>query len=228
MLRCTVGVGILGLLCVLLAAGNASAQFAPDDIIGIGTELNPIEVPFDPNAPPWQKTIDDPQGLPWADDAYDFVPSPGDPGLLTVINLEEWLKVGGTYPWTDWHEEIVGAVGSGWVFDHPGLNLNLPGVSGPALEVRKPGESSFGLPDDYSVVAQDQTVDFYFDALPAGTEVHVVKRLVYLGADYQFNTQPPDQWIGPLTILEWPTVPEPAALGLLVVGGVATLIRRRA
>ena len=227
MLRVTTRLVFLGLLCVFLVPASASADFLPNDNISIGLESNPIEIPYDPEAPPWQKIIDDPEVPLWADDAYDFVPTPGDPGLLTVINLEEWLVIGGTNQWTDWHEEIVGAAGTGWVFDRPSLNLGLPGVSGPVLEVKKPGESGFNLPDGYLADAQDQTIDFYFDQLPVGTEIHIIKRLVYLGSDYQFNTQPPDQWIGPLVIEEWPTIPEPETLTLTIATVLLAMGRRR-
>jgi len=192
--------------------------FTPDDNISIGLEGNPIDIPFDPDAPPWDKVIDDPAGAPWADDLYDLQLNQ-DVNMLTVIGIEEWLVVGGTRPWTDWHEELVNS--PGWVWDQG--QFNLPGVSGPFLEVRPPGGTGFNPPDVIDIVATDMTVDFFFEPLDPGTEVHIIKRLVYVGPDGMFNT--PDTYQGPVTIREYPT-PEPAGL-LLMVGGGLMVLRRR-
>ncbi len=209
----------MSILAFLWLVSPASAQFAPDDSISIGLESNPVEIELDPNAPPWDKEINDPQGAPWADDLYD-IQQGIDLSLLTVIQLDEWVKIGGVRPWTDWHEEILD--GPGWVWDR-GL-LGLPGVSGPFLEVKPPGGSGFNPPSGLAINATDTTVDFFFDPLAPGTEVHIIKRLIFVGPDLQLNTG--DIFQGPLVIREYPT-PEPGALLLMMASGGWLLWRRR-
>ena len=213
----------LVLECVVCAAmvcmsmvSAVSADWVPDDNIGIGLEDNPIVIHFDPPADPWIKTIDTGGSEPWADDVW----SGGDTQLLTLITIDEWLEVGQGVEWTDWHEEIIES--PGWVWYH-GQFPSLPGTLEPFLEVDT-GSGVYDFPSSLIVEADDQQVDFYFDALAEGTKVHIGKQLLFVGGDGRLNT--PETWAGPLKIREYPT-PEPSTMGLLALGGLAMIRRRR-
>jgi len=202
------------MVCMSMVSA-VSADWVPDTNISIGLDNNPIVVPFDPPADPWIKTIDTGGSNPWADDAW----SGGDIQLLTLITIDEWLEVGPGVEWTDWHEEIIES--PGWVWYH-GQFPALPGTFQPFLEVDT-GSGVYNFPNNLTVAADDQKLDFYFDALAEGTKVHIGKQLLFVGSDNRLNTS--ETWTGPLKITEYPT-PEPATLIMLALGGVA-LIRRR-
>ena len=154
----------------------------------------PILIVLDPTGGPWGKTLADPSGGSVT----------GTVG--TTYTLHEQLKVGGTLPWTDWHEEIT-TIGWEW---QPTSTILANGVPvGGFSAVYTPGYSSAG-----------GSVDFYFNSLAPGTIVDIYKTLQFAGQVGTFNT-------GTINLHEYPT-PEPAALALLGLGGVVALRRRRA
>jgi hypothetical protein len=146
------------------------------------------DVAYDPSAGPWHKVL-----------------AGTDGGVFTFhdtdlpIGVVEHLTVGGTTPWTDWHEEIS-ELGWRWLDDRAG--------SGDPSFTHSDGTPITGL----SITFTDPTptsggrIDFRFDPLPPGTNVNINKRLVYDGLD---RLLPGEVFIGKLDLFEYPTVPEP-------------------
>ena len=167
----------------------------------IGTESDPIDVILDPDAGPWIKNLAGPNGGPVsADDTGQTAPS--------IFNLTEFLHVGGTIPWTDWHQEIRTA---GW---YPRI-----------VSVLANGNPIPGLQVDYTDPVwpnKGGAADITFPPLMPCTNVKIVKQLVWEGDPGNIG----DLFNGIVVMAQYPT-PEPAALGLLAAGALALLRRRR-
>lgn len=129
-----------------------------------------------------------------------------------VIPLSEFYSVAGSVEWTDWHEEIVTP---GWEWASPagifpidpstGSRIGTNPISGLVVNPSPPSGT---------------TLAFDFDPLLLGTAIEIEKYLLWTGT-------------GPTTIeptvLEFPTVPIPAAVWLFGSGllGLIGIARRR-
>ena len=160
-----------------------------------------IPVTLDPSAGPWSKRLD--------------LVNSGNPVVLEEgqsLPVIEFLKVDGNTPWTDWHEEIL-TPGWEWHSSNIGVTVTTELGTYPA------GPPVPGL----SFNLQPTTLDFFFDPILPGTEIFIVKSIRFVGVD----ANNPEETTGdPVFISEYPT-PEPATLGLLLLGGLALLRRRR-
>ena len=149
-------------------------------------------------------------GAPPIDVRYD--PDAG-PWVKTINNLyvniqfvtiQETLRVVGP-AWTDWHEEIVDP---GWVWELEPIP--------PGMYAWNPG-GDLVIDDMNGIVSADGTqVDFLFPDTPLseGSEVSILKVLLWTG-------QLPNP--GFVTIQQWPTVPEPSTVVMLLCTGVVGL-----
>lgn len=154
---------------------------------------------------PWVPVQIDPNGPQWVKtlsgpNGQPFVAVPGQ-----TFTLQELLVVAPTLPWTDWHEDILTP---GWDWVPPSVLL-ANGVPAAGLtSVITPGNNVVG-----------GSIDFYFNSLAPGTQVIIRKNLQYTGT-------PGVAFIGTVQVAEYPT-PEPASLGLLGIGSLLVLRRRR-
>jgi hypothetical protein len=170
-------------------------------------------IAYDPSAGPWDKVLAGGGG-------GDFAASDTGSGALMLFSVTEFLTIGGTTPWTDWHESILQA-GWRWLDDRAGS-----------------GEPSFtfssGAPiPGLGITFTDPTalgggkIDFTFDPLPVGTHLKITKRLIFEGLD---PLLPGETFLGKLDLIEYPTVPEPTAqvlaLSAAVLALAATTARR--
>ena len=148
----------------------------------------------------WGKNFTGPNG-----GTFFYPPTSASNPALPVTEL---LQVAGNLPWTDWHEDVIAVDASGlpvpgWSWANP--TLLVGGLPAPGLSITGAGTGS---------------LSFFFNPLAPGTIVDIRKDLVYNGpAGAVFN--------GTLAIHEYPT-PEPATIGLLALGGLTLLRRRRA
>jgi len=167
------------------------------------------EVAFDPTAGPWHKRL---VGI----DGGDFAASDTGVPALMIFGVSEWVTVGGTVPWTDWHEEIM-QPGWRWLDDRAGSGEPsfhyASGVTVPGLTV------AFTDP----TLSEGGKIDITFDPIPPGTLLRFNKRLIYEGLD---PLLPGDTFLGTLDIFEHPTVPEPTTLLLLITGLAAAWLAR--
>ncbi len=149
--------------------------------------------------------VRDPNGPKWVKHFFD--PN----GLLPVFpgqtfGVHESLIIAPNLPWSDWHEEILT---KDWSWSPtiqisvngggPPTNLNIVNIPGSPL--------------------QGGILNFYFDSLPVGTQIDIRKQLVYTGTSAGIA-------IPSIEVAQYPT-PEPTTLGLLAIGSLAALRRRR-
>lgn len=133
----------------------------------------------------------------------------GVAGQNTLTMIEN-LQVGGNTPWTDWHE-VFATDGLSWTqatIVFAGTTTVLPGLT---------VQISTGGGEDM----HNDNIDFFFDALPVGTQITVVKTMIWQGLDVSLGTE--QLGTDTIVIREYPTVstviPEPATLALLSIGG---------
>jgi PEP-CTERM motif len=174
--------------------------------------FDPNIAPVHPNAQPGGWTI----GAPT--DPIGITAAPGQPPWLkllqvpnffqfsTHLTLIEHLVVGQPGdpgpPWTDWHEHIIDSPWD-WV---SGQII----VAGVVVATGELGDPNPGPPDGHS-----SNIWFDFDPLQPGTQLTVVKTI-------HCHVQPGCEQ-APIRIIEYPTIPEPATLGLLGAALLATI-----
>lgn len=194
--------------------GGGCTLFGGPCTWNVGAPDDRVEVVFDPASGPWTKELTDPEeGLVVADD------DPIGGALLTeAFPMNEFLVIGGSAAWTDWHEEILEP---GWTWQTATATATRPDASMESVVATISG--GFG-PDAPGTVA-----DFVFDApLPPGTTLDIVKEFAYTGPDGVFSPGAgpgtgSEIFEGTIRLAEHPTidgipVPEPLTLGLLLLG----------
>ena len=165
----------------------------------------PIPVVWDPDIGPWTKEL----RLMLADGS-PFAFHEGD-----AIPVVEFLTVGGSTPWTDWHEEILTP---GWEW--------VPIDEGDTAFLGSPD----GIPAPGLIVdLQPTTIDFFFDPILPGTDIAIAKFIIFVGVD---PGNPEETTLDSVFIAEYPTVnviPEPATvtLGVLSIVAAGSALRRR-
>ena len=162
-------------------------------------------IAYDPAAGPWHKVLAGATG-------GDFAASDTGTGALHTFSVSEYLTIGGTTPWTDWHERIM-QPGWRWLDDRassgePSFTF-ISGAPIPGLTI------AFTDP----TLSEGGKIDFSFSPLPPGTNIKIVKRLVFDGLD---PLLPGETFLGKLDIFQHPTVPEPTSVVLALLGS-ATL-----
>ena len=157
------------------------------------------EIAYDPAAGPWHKVL---AGI----DGGDFAASDTGSPALAVFSVSEYLTIGGTTPWTDWHESIM-QPGWRWLDDRA--------ASGEPTFTKTSGAAIPGLSITFTdpTASEGGKIDFTFDPLPPGTNLKIVKRLIFDGLD---PLLPGETFLGKLDVFEYPTVPEPST-GILIV-----------
>ena len=139
----------------------------------------------------------DPDAGPWIK-LIDFLNQ-----NVQVVTIIENLHVVGP-AWTDWHEEESHPI-PGWSW--------LPGSS---MDAKNPGGDLVIDNLEGAVSADGQQLDFLFPDTPLSecSTVSIVKQLVWQGAG---------QNPGSVRIKEWPTVPEPSTVVMLLCVGLVGL-----
>lgn len=193
-------------------AGDSVQTDLSYNATGYNYVLPLTEVAWAANGPYWLKNLRSTGSVPGVNRP---VLTEGVAGHNT-LTLVENIKVGGTVPWTDWHE-VFASDGLSWTsatIYYAGTTTEIAGL---AVVI------SNGGGDD---IHQDN-LDFFFDSLAVGTEITIVKTMRWEGLDVTMGSEQ----LGSDTIVirEFPTVvPEPATLSLLAIGGgLFGLLRRR-
>ncbi|HPD31982.1 MAG TPA: PEP-CTERM sorting domain-containing protein [Phycisphaerae bacterium] len=154
---------------------------------------------------PWLPVQIDPNGPQWG---KTFTGLNGQPIVAVpgqTFTLQELLVVAPTQSWEDWHEHILTP---GWEWVQPTVFL-----------------ANFAPPPGLNTVVTPATptsggkIDFTFNPLVPGTLIDIRKTLKYDDPTGAVFT-------GKIEIAQFPT-PEPATLGLLMLGGLLALRRRR-
>jgi hypothetical protein len=179
------GVGNVGSLPNLIPANTSGTGWD----IGVPAGL---PVVLSPTGPAWQKILVGPNYQP-------VVAAPGQ-----TFYLHEVLVVGGTVPWTDWHENLVNPY---WDWTSASILVNNAVPAGLTIN-NIPGNGT-----------QGGSISFLFNAAPVGAIVDIYKQLTY-----QANPALP-VFSSKVIVNEYPT-PEPASLALLALGGTVLLRRR--
>ncbi len=195
--------------CVALCGGWWMASQARAQGVGNPGSL-PSTIYLDPSGTGWNvgpvTVVRDPNGQPWHKHFTDPLGGPIVAPWGSVWPVQETLIIGPNLPWSDWHEEIITP---GWSWDVQVSILVNNSVPPAGLSVvNTPGTSTTG-----------GILDFYFNSLPVGTMLTIRKQFVFDGI-------PGAVFTGSIDVDEYPT-PEPASLGLLALGGVLALRRRR-
>ncbi len=119
------------------------------------------------------------------------------------LNLVEYVRVDPQQDWTDWHE-VIKAQNIGWSQDADDSWYSLDG-------------GTTKIYTGYTYNGQDLELVFQTPVAP-GTLVIFHKELINLGSS---------QFSGEIDVNQYPSVPEPATLSLLALGGLAMLRRRK-
>ncbi|MDM8009129.1 MAG: PEP-CTERM sorting domain-containing protein [Phycisphaerae bacterium] len=154
---------------------------------------------------PWLPVQIDPTGPQWV---KTFTGQNGQPIVAVpgqTFTLQELLVVAPTQSWEDWHEHILTP---GWEWVQPTVFF--------ANFAPPPGLNTVVTP---GTLTSGGKIDFTFNPLVPGTLIDIRKTLQYVGPAGTVFT-------GKIEIAEFPT-PEPASLGLLMLGGLFVLGRRR-
>lgn len=193
----------VAVVAVLAAAGASYAQ-------GVGNPgALPQFIPLDPSGTGWfigtHGVVRDPNGPKWHKTLFGGPTAPvvAQPGQ--IFSLSESLFIAGNLPWSDWHEEILTP---GWDWVSP-IAFMANGVV----------PSGYGVTNIAGTATQGGTLNFVFDPLPPGTKIDIRKHL-------QYNGPSGAVFVGTIEIDQYPT-PEPASAGLLGLGSLLVLRRRR-
>jgi len=187
------GPGVVSAGGVPLAAINPDLQCPDGQLIDCtwfaGAPAAPIPVQWDPSAGSFTKSFSDPGQV-----------NPGD-----TVKIWEFFTVSGT-PWTDWHEDIVT---SNWAWN---TAVGTPTID--TYTTNGLGQITGRTPVPGLIVMFNPLVDpaslaFDFQAITTGTNVLIEKYITWNG-----GTTGPHAF----EIAEFPTVPVPAALPLLLSG----------
>ncbi len=197
-----------------IAAGNgdgagALSSFSYLDKAG-GWNVEPPEggyflIYLDPNAGPWRKTLGAPNGGFVVNQSYKL-------SELLQVATDPSVPPLPSPPWTDYHESIL-TPGWMWIEDQsdPSLTWTF-------------GTNQPGLVASHLIDAVGINADWTFaPAAAIDTTMMITKYVQYVGGA---GADP----FAPLVVAQYPTVPEPSTIVLLLVGAAAMLLygwRRR-